>query len=191
MFDLDPDQLHELLHDPVFSSEETVAMTGADNFSFRNWLKRGTPQIGRKHRLGRWAFSPADLMRVSAMVDLVEGIGLPPMAAARLAEEPVKFVEAFIRDTKQNRASADYDGHSVLAAPMDRYVTIALVDQDETRITHAYWDGDRLRFTLDDDAELSEQKYSLLGVTHVVLGTGLIVDDIMTKVHEAMQEASV
>jgi hypothetical protein len=190
MFNMTPTELQEFLHERAFTSEEVIEITGVDKFSFRNWLKRGTPEIGYKHRLGRWAFSPADMMRVSAMVDLVENFGVSPSWAVQMSEEPVSLLESFISATERHMKADGFDGYSVLPAPLDRFVALAYVSDDGLTIARAYWDGDCLRFPGVEEGELTERLHSLLGVTHVVLGAGLIADDIMEKALMRMDEVA-
>ncbi|TCP39798.1 MerR family transcriptional regulator [Rhodovulum marinum] len=185
MFEMAPQELRELLHERAFSSEELIQMTGVDKFTLRNWLKRGTPEIGAKHKLGRWVFSPADMMRISAMIDLVEEIGMLPSTAAQLAETPVKLVEWHCEQSAKNHADPDWDGYSPLEVALENYVAVALIGEKGVKIHYAYWDGDQLVFSRDQ-TELDKATRALLRVTHIVLGAGLIADDIMDKVRRAM-----
>ncbi|WP_372615334.1 hypothetical protein [Aquicoccus sp.] len=187
MFNMTPSELQEFLHERALTSDEVIKATGVDKFAFRNWIKRGTLEIGHKHRLGRLAFSPADAMRVSAMVDLVSKIGISPLAAAKLAEQPVRLVETFIQAEEKHRSSDEYDGFSALPVPIDRFVSVALVQNEEVLTFNAYWDEDRLFFS-GEDAGRVEGTHPMLSLSHVVLGSGLIVDDIMEKVRALMDE---
>ncbi|MER8539150.1 hypothetical protein NKH17_06750 [Mesorhizobium sp. M1334] len=178
-----PERFKAMIRDRSFTSEEVIAFTGVDKFTFRNWLKRGVVEMGEKHRLGRWLFSPVDMIRVSAMVDLVENIGMSPSAASGLCDEVVKLLDTFVEASIANRKEGVRT--SPLLAPLDHYLIVAIVAKDKVSYRHAIRQGDLIVF---GDEEKQDAGLLMLRVTHVVLAAGLIIDDMLEKVKAALDE---
>jgi len=181
-----PQELNKVVHERVFGTDELVEFTGVDAFSFRNWLKRGVVDVGEKHRVGRWLFSPADMIRVSTMVDLVEGVGLSPAAANSLADAVIFFLELFLKAAEENYADPDWNGNSPLKAAMENYVVLATVQGTKVEWGGYYWTDEMQLMPSFGPKRDEKGSMALLSVTHVSVGAGLIIEDIMIKVRGTM-----
>ncbi|UWR22631.1 MerR family transcriptional regulator [Sulfitobacter sp. S190] len=189
MMNLSPRELTKLIHERSFSTDELVSFSGVDPFTFRNWLKRGVINVGQKHRVGRWLFSPADIIRVSTVVDLVNDIGVSPAAANTLADAVLWFLETYIERAEEHRSAPDWDGFSVLPVPMENFVVLATISGSEVSWGGYYWtEKMQLKFGFGPRRKPKATK-ALLQLTHVSVGAGVIIQDVMTKVRDAMSKA--
>ena len=186
MFKMDAEEFKRLIHERDFTSDEVIAFTDIEPATFRNWLKRDVVAIGEKHRLGRWLFSPIDMVKVSTMVDLGE-FGVAPASAASLCDMVANLLIEFADNTIAWRASPEYDGRSSLPFPLRNYVIVAVPTDDGFRHRGAVWVGNELVFNHKDDA-LNEAAQSIRRVTHLQIAAGLIIEDIMEKVKNALDK---
>lgn len=186
MVKIPAEELQKLIHKRDFTSEEVISFTKIDPLTFRNWLKRGVVEIGEKHRLGRWLFSPIDMVKISAMVDLNQ-FGVTPAAAASLCNMVAELLERFVEDPISWRAGPEYDDYSALPYPIGDYVVVAFPDDGGFTKACAVWIDNELIFDRNDKVN-NEAGQAMRRVTHIQIAAGLIIEDIMEKVKHALDK---
>jgi len=175
--------------DHAFTTDEVIDFTGVDKFTFRNWLGRGVVEIGKKHRLGRWLFSTVDMIRVSTMVDLVE-IGMAPSLASEVCDEVVALFDFYIDAALSDLAKGTKRPHPLLA-PLDHYVAIVIVNKGKISFQHAFRRGAEFVFVEGQPTNIARDQDRLLpvlGTTHIVVAAGLIIEDIIGKVRQTLEQ---
>ncbi|MDX3975800.1 MerR family transcriptional regulator [Shinella sp.] len=73
-----------------FTFGEVVGESNVDATNLRNWMAREVVPVGQKHKLGRWLFSIADIVRFRTVRSLTMLTDMPPLSANRLAEPVVR-----------------------------------------------------------------------------------------------------
>lgn len=69
-----------------FTLSEAASVATISEMTLRNWISRDVIKVGQKHRLGRWLFSGADIVRLRVMGDLIAVASMPPAQANEVAD---------------------------------------------------------------------------------------------------------
>ncbi|CAN7495157.1 MerR family transcriptional regulator [Rhizobium sp. LjRoot254] len=79
---------NEIAHDDLyrFTLSEAASVSTISEMTLRNWISRDVVKVGQKHRLGRWLFSGADIVRLRVMGDLIAVASMPPAQANEVAD---------------------------------------------------------------------------------------------------------
>lgn len=92
--------LHAAADPETLGFADVVAISGIDARQLRSALDRGTLRIGRKLRVGRWAFSIRDCFQVIVIAALTRSTWTPPSVAAEIAARLAPLFGTFTDDLK-------------------------------------------------------------------------------------------
>lgn len=174
-----PNEFKILAREYSLTTDEIISITGIDKFTFRNWLKRKTIDVGKKHRTGRWLFCLVDVIKISSMVDLVHDIKMRPELASRAVDSVIDLFDAYIeKSIKYQNLNKKYSPHM----PLENYRVLIVTHRGGEDISlHRYVRG-------QTDIEKSKAISSALRLTHIDLAAGFIIEDAVEQVKGVIDE---
>ena len=123
------------------------------------------------------------------MVDLVE-IGMAPSLASEVCDQVVALFDFYI-DAALSDLAKGIIRPDPLLAPLDHYVAIAIAKNGKLGFRHAFRRGSEFVFVQDAPTNIApdqERLQAILHTTHVVVAAGLIIEDIIEKVKETLEQ---